>query len=137
MTTTIKRRKPILALALTVIVLVVLWFVYSPEHWLRRVNLVTVKVDDRVVPASVYIGNPTNSEAEAVSLIHVPRVGSYLFSFDGEKYREASNREFIRLPFGAWTFKSMVNGRFAEPLPSRSLNELRILSNGHIVIVQF
>ena len=97
-----------------------------------------VKVDDRVVPASIYIGNPTNSEAEAVSLIHVPGVGNYLFSFDTEKYREASSREFIRLPFGAWTFKSMVNGPFVEPLPSQNMNALRIKSStGHNIVVQF
>jgi hypothetical protein len=56
-----------------------LWFRYAPEHWMRRVDWPVVKVDDRLVPADVYIGNPTHWEIEAIALVHVPG-GGQLFS---------------------------------------------------------
>ena len=95
-------------------------------------------VDGHAMPATVYMGNPTGSEAEAVMLVHVPGVGNYLFSFDTEKYREASSREFVRFYVGAWTYKSMLAGQFGKPLPSQQMNEFRVAtSNGHTVVVQF
>jgi hypothetical protein len=116
----------------------VLWFVYAPEHWLRQVSFATVKVDGRLVQAEVYLGLPPQREAEAVALVHVPEHGDYFLDFDNETYRETSNREFIRLVRGAWTFKSMREGHFAAPLPFQNLNEFRIASSsGHIVSVQF
>ena len=114
------------------------WFAYTPEHWMRQVAFGTVKVDDQPVRADVYIGNPTQSEAEAIALVHVPGVGDYFLNFDDEHYREASNREFVRLLGGVWTFKSMRAGHFGTSLPFRHPNELRIASsNGHTVTVQF
>lgn len=98
----------------------------------------TVQVDDHAVPASAYIGNPTDNEAVAIVLVHVPSVGDYVFDFENEKYREAPKHEFIRLHFGALSLKSMRAGRFVAPLPFHNLNEFRIAaSNGHTVKVQF
>ena len=113
-----------------------LWFAYAPEHWMRRVEPV-VKVDERPVRADVYIGNPTLRENEAVALVHVPGVGDYFLSFDGESYRETSLQEFARVPGGAWTFRSMRKGHFSAPLPFLNVNEFRITSHGHTVTVQF
>ena len=138
LTVSLSKRKRAFFLTAVVITVIVLWLIYFPEHWLRRVDFVTVKVDDHLVEADVYLGQPTHSEAEAIALVHVPNIGSYFFNFGAEKYREASNREFIPLQIGAWTIKSMRVGRFAPPLPSREMNELQIASsNGHIVTVQF
>jgi hypothetical protein len=115
-----------------------LWFAYSPEHLLWHVNFATVSVDDHPVPASVYIGHPTENEADAIALVHVPAVGDYFLDFDGETYREASDQEFVRFKLGAWTCKSMHDGNFDAPLPFRHLNEFRFVSsNGHVVTVQF
>lgn len=131
-------RTRILFLILAAVAFVMLWLIYSPEHCLRRIDWVAVKVDDQAVPATVYLGNPTNRESEGVMLVHVPGGGNYFFSFDNEKYREASSQEFVRFYVGAWTFKSMLAGQFADPLPSQQMNEFRIASsNGHTVTVQF
>jgi len=92
-----------------------LWFGYSPRHWLRQVSFAVVKVDDRTVPADVYFGNPRRSETEAVALVRVPGVGDYLLDFDDETYREASSREFIRVPRGAWSLRPMDEGQFGAP----------------------
>jgi hypothetical protein len=53
----------------------VMWFsfAYAPKHWLERFDFETVKIDDRPVPAAMYIGNPWHSEAEAIAI--VPRAG--------------------------------------------------------------
>jgi hypothetical protein len=132
------RRKRVLLVIPAAVAFVVLWLLYSPKHWLRRIDWATVKVDDHAVPATVYTGNPIGREAEAVVLVHVPGVGNYLLSFDTEKYREASSQEFVRFYIGAWTFKSMLAGQFGDPLPSQQMNEFRVASsNGHTVVVQF
>jgi hypothetical protein len=130
-------RKYGIALVILAVAACGLWFAYAPEHWMRQVAFGTVKVDDRPVRADVYIGNPTQSEAEAIALIHVPGVGDYFLGFGDENYREASNHEFVRLLRGAWTFKSMREGHFTTPLPFRNLNKFRVLSHGHTVTVQF
>ena len=123
---------------LVAIVLAVLWFLYSPDHWLSRITFATVSVDGRPVRADLFIGNPAYSEAEAIVLVHVPGVGDFFLNFLDENYREASGHEFVRLPRGIWTFKSMRQGRFVAPLQSVNLNEFRIASSsGHIVTVQF
>jgi hypothetical protein len=62
------------------------WFVYAPEHWLTRVEFGTVTVDERSVQADVYIGHPTQNEAEAIAFVHVTRVGDYSPDFEGEGY---------------------------------------------------
>jgi hypothetical protein len=120
--------------------LLIMWFsiAYSPEHWLEREDFGSVRVDDRPVPATVYIGNPRQSEAEAIALVHVPNVGDYLVDFSEETFREASKHEFIALYYGAWTWKPMTHGRFGPPLPFREVNECRIpLSDGRVVTVAF
>jgi hypothetical protein len=73
-----------------------LWFTYVPGHWLTRVKFGTVTVDDHPAQADVYIGHPTQNEAEAIAFVHVPAVGDYFLDFEGEAYREASNHEFVR-----------------------------------------
>ena len=123
------------------ILLLTMWFVmaYSPGHWLARVDeFSTVTVDDRAVPAIVYIGNPRLSEAEEIALIHVPTVGDYFFDFGEEMFREASQHEFIPLHYGVWTWKPMIHGQFRPPLPSHHINECRIpLADGRVVTVPF
>ena len=115
----------------------VLWFVYAPEHWLHAINSAAVRVDGRPVRAEVYIGQPTDNEAQAIALVHVPDVGDYFLDFEEEEYREASSRDFVRMKRGAWTLKSMRDGHFLVPLPFQKLNEFRFSSRGRIVAVQF
>jgi hypothetical protein len=115
-----------------------LWFMYVPGHWLTRVSFGTVTVDDHPAQADVYIGHPTQNEAEAIAFVHVPAVGDYFLDFEGEAYREASNHEFVRFNRGVWTFRSMNKGPFGILLPFRKVNELRLSSSkGHTVVVQF
>ena len=118
----------------------VMWFsiAYAPLHWLERFDFGTVKVDDRLVLATMYIGNPRQSEAEAIAVVHVPGVGDYFLDFSEETFREASRHEMIALPFGAWTWRTMNHGKFGPPLPFRNINEYRIsLSGGHVLTVSF
>jgi hypothetical protein len=113
------------------------WLFYAPKHLLTPF-IGTVTVDEHVVRADLYIGNPTNREAEAISFVHVPRVGDYFLDFEQEKYREASSNEFMRFTRGVWTFAPMNEGRFVEPLPSLEMNQFRFRSsNGQLVVVQF
>lgn len=123
------------------VILITLWVgvAYAPAHWLRKWDYGTVKIDGRPTPASIYIGNPTDSEAEAVVLVHVPATAAdYFISFEDEKVRTASAREYVRMPGGIWTFRSMREMVFTDPLPSRQINEFRIASpKGDIVSVQF
>src|SRR6266702_5477648 len=110
-----------------------LWLVYASAHWMAQVSWATVTVDERPVVADAYIGNPTENEAEAFLLIHVPELGDYLLNFDGENYREASSNEFARFYRHAWTFRSMDGGHFIRPLPPQTNNQFRFLSHGHIM----
>ncbi|MGZ4813719.1 MAG: hypothetical protein ACXVZI_13195, partial [Terriglobales bacterium] len=113
-------------------------FAYAPEHWLSRVGYEGVTVDGRPVAASVYFGNPRHSEAEMIALVHVVGVGDYFVDFGGETYREGSKYEFMPLHYGAWTWRSMMHGRFRSPLPFQHVNECRIpLSNGRVLTVAF
>jgi len=134
------RRK--LAIALVIIVSTTcfcLWFVcFSAQHWLNRVDFVTVLLDDRPVQADVYMGHPTDNEAEVVALAHVPGVGDYFFDFDDVAFRKASAHEFIRFHRGVWIYRPMRDGSFSAVLPFQNDNEFRIASsNGHILTVQF
>ena len=105
---------------------------------IARVAFGTVAVDDRPVQADVYIGHPTQNEAEAIAFVHAPRVGDYFLDFEGEGYREASKHEYVRFNRGVWTFRPMNKGRFGTLLPFRKVNELRFSSsNRHTVVVQF
>jgi hypothetical protein len=114
------------------------WFVDAPEHWLTRVDFGTVTVDDRPLQADVYLGHPTENEADVIAFEHVPRVGDYFLDFEGEGYREASNHEYIRFKRGVWTFRRMNKGPFGALLPFRKVNEFRLPpSNGHTVVAQF
>lgn len=118
----------------------VMWFsfAYAPKHWLERFDFETVKIDDRPVPAAMYIGNPWHSEAEAIAIVRVPGVGDYLLDCNGETFREASKHELVAMPFGAWTWRAMSDGKFGPPLPFRNVNEYRIpLSDGRVLTVSF
>jgi len=120
--------------------LLTLWvgIVYVPAHWLGRVDFGSVKVDDRLVPAAVYFGNPTDSEAETITLVHVPGVGDYFFDVSEETFRQASKNEFIQLHYGVWTFRSIRQGEFRPQLPDRNPNECRIaLAGGHMLTIEF
>ena len=127
-------------LSLANFLMLIMWFsiAYAPEHWLKRMGYERVTVDGRPVPAKMYIGNPRQSEAEAVAVVHVPRVGDYFLDFSDETFREACKHEVVALPFGAWTWRKMGRGRFNPPLPFRNVNEYRIpLSGGRVLIVAF
>lgn len=127
----------IVGLLLLALVAGSLWLFYFPAHWLTPFAG-TVTVDEHPAQADVYIGNPTNIEAEAIAFVHVPGVGDYFLDFEQEKYRAASSHEFIRFKRGVWTFARMNTGRFVAPLPFRKINEFQIAtSNGHTIAVQF
>lgn len=120
--------------------LLFMWFDigYAPTHWLERVDFGNVTVDGQPMPAAVYIGNPTLSEAEAIALVHVPGIGNYFVDFSSENYREASSYEVIVSHFGAWTWKPMNQGQFRPPLPYLQVNECRIpMSDGRVMTVAF
>jgi len=123
---------------LEAVISICIWFVYSPEHWLRRVDFGTVSVNDRQVQADIYFGDPAFSEAEAIALVHVADVGDYFLDLGNEKVRVGNRSDYMRLPGGVWCYRSMREGAFIEPLPSRHLNEFRIAaSNSHAVTVRF
>lgn len=129
-----------LGLSVASLLLLIMWFsiAYAPQHWLERVDFESVRVDDRSIPATMYIGNPRQSEAEAIAIVHVPGVGDYFLDFSEETFREASKYEFVPLPFGAWTWRTMSRGEFGSPLPFRNVNECRIpLSGGRVLTVAF
>lgn len=129
--------KVIAGLLLLLLVVGAFWFVYAPAHWLRPF-VGTVTVDGHPAQADLYIGHPTDSEAEAIAFVHVPGVGDYFLNFEEEKYREATSKESIRFQRGVWTFAPMNEGRFSQPLPFRAINEFHLPpSSGHTVIVQF
>jgi hypothetical protein len=134
----VSRKYAIALVALAVIMCAGLLLFCAPQHWLSRETDVRVSVDGRQLRADVYMGQPTDNEADAYALVHIPGVGDYMLDFDGESYREPSHYEFVRLPRGAWTFRSMQAGRFNALLPFLHLNEFRFAtSNGRVVIVAF
>lgn len=79
------RIKLIAGLFLLVLIAGGFWFLYAPAHWLTPFTG-TVTVDERPTPADLYIGNPTDSEAQAIAFVHVPGVGDYFLNFEAEKY---------------------------------------------------
>lgn len=112
---------------------------YAPAHYLGRIDFATVTVNARPVAASVYLGHPTDMEAEAFALVRLEHGGGdYLLNFDSEKVRAANLTEYVRIPGGVWYLRSMQSGTFAEPLPPRQLNQFRVLSrDGRVITVQF
>lgn len=127
-------------LALAGVLILSLWVCvgYAPAHYLGR-DFATVAVDDHPVAASVYLGHPTDMEAEAFALVRLEHGGGdYLLDFDSEKVRPANRSEYVRIPGGVWYLRSMQSGVFVEPLPPRQLNQFRLLSrDGHVITVQF
>ena len=112
---------------------------YAPAHYLRRADFGTVTVDDHPAGAYVYLGHPTDMEAEAFALVQIENGGGdYLLNFDSGKVRPARESEYVRIPGGVWFFRSMQRGTFAEPLPPRQMNQFLIRSgDGHVIAVQF
>jgi hypothetical protein len=136
----IRARSYRVGLSLANFLLLIMWFsiAYAPQHWLERMDLESVTVDDRPVSATMYIGNPRHSEAEAIALVHVPGVGDYFLDFRDETFRPATRHEVVTLRFGAWTWRQMTHGKFGPPLPFRNVNECRIpLSGGRVLTVAF
>ena len=124
----------------SLLLLVSLWIgvVYAPAHWLERIDLGAVTVNEHHVPAMIFVGHPTDMEAEAIVLVHTSAAGDYFFDFDSEKVRTAGTHEYLRLPGGAWCFRSVRDMKFVEPLPSRRVNEFRVASpEGGILSWQF
>lgn len=112
---------------------------YAPAHYLRRANFGTVTVDDHLAGADVYLGHPTDMEAEAFALVRIEHGGGdYVLNFDSETVRPASESEYVRIPGGVWFLRSTQRSAFAEPLPSRQLNKFRVRSgDGHMITMQF
>jgi len=121
------------------VLLITLWVTigYSPAHWLKRWDYGSVNIDGHPTPASLYIGNPSDSEAEAIVLVHVPGLADYFLSFEEEKVRVATKHEYVPLPGGVWCFRSMRNMVFTDPLPSKQINEFRIASPNGVIAVKF
>jgi hypothetical protein len=95
-------------------------------------------IGDQHIPSIAYFGNPRQSEAEAIALVHVPNVGDYYFDFGQEKYRSASSWEFVRLGYGIWTWGRMTKGQWNEPLPTLDMNETRLrLADGKVLVIPF
>jgi len=95
-----------------------------------------VTVDGRPVQAEVFMGHPTDNEADIFVLVHLSGA-NYLLNFDDEKFRTVQAGEFVRLYWGVVFFKSVDKGNWVVPLPSQNLNEFRIPSGDHVVRVQF
>ena len=71
-------------LLLMVFIVVGFWFFYAPTHWLAPFTG-AVSVDEHIVEANLYIGHPTDNEAEAIAFVHVPGIGDYVLDFEQEK----------------------------------------------------
>jgi hypothetical protein len=122
------------------IFLITVWIVvaYAPAHWMGEWDYGKVTVDGRPTSASLFIAHPSDSEAEAIVLVHIPTVSDYFLSFGEEKVRLAGKHEYIRLPGGVWCLPSLRDMAFVDPLPPQRLNEFRIASpQGRIVSVHF
>ena len=79
-------------LAVASVLVLSLWVCigYAPAHYLRRVAFGTVTIDDHPVAAHIYLGHPTDMEAEAFALVRLEHAGSdYLLDFDSGKVRLA------------------------------------------------
>lgn len=134
----IRQKIAIALLLLVVIAGLYVWLVYSPEHWLERVNFGKVLLDDRPVQADIYMGHPTDNQGEVVALVHTTGEGDYFLDFNNELFREGTNHEFLRLNQGIWTYKPMREGQFRAALPLQNLNEFRLaLPDGHVLTVKF
>ncbi len=132
--------KRALAVALANFLLITLWVAigYAPSHWLRKWGYGNVTVDGHPATASAFIAHPWDSEADAIVLVHVPAASDYFLSFGEEKVRIAGKHDYIRFPWGAWSFASLQDMAFVEPLPSHQINEFRIASpQGAIISIQF
>lgn len=134
----LRKNRVILLMILAVIAAAIACLLISPQHWLRRESDVRVSVDGQSVGAAVYLGQPTDNEADAYLLVHAQGVVNFMLNFDDQSYRRISQWEFIRLGPGAWTFRSMQDGHFSPLLPFLHLNEFRFATaSGHVVSVLY
>ena len=114
------------------------WIGYAPAHHLTRVDFATVTVDNRPIAASVYLGHPTDMQAEAFALVRLEHGSGYMLDFDSGKVRPTRDSEYLRIPGGVWYLRAMQSGTFGDPLPPTQLNQFRVLSaDGHVLTVQF
>lgn len=112
-------------------------FCLAPEHWLGYVrDFGTVTVDGSTIQAQMYLGHPTDNEADAFLLVKTNGMGNYLLNFDEESYREVRNGEFVRLPGGAIIWTPLNKGPWRSPSSTR-LNEFCIMSDGRLIDVKF
>ncbi len=102
---------------------------------MKRFN-VAVTVDGHPISTEAYIGQPTDQEAQAYVLVHVPNVGDYVLNFDEESYREASEHEYIHGKQQVWFLKPMQEGRFELPSGMKS-DEYILTSRGHLLTIKF
>jgi hypothetical protein len=114
-----------------------LWRTFERAHLMTQVDWATVEMDDHPVPAEVFIGQPTENQAEAFLLVHIPELDDYFLNFSDENYRIATSKEYIRLRRHVWMRKPISDGQFVEPLTPKHLNEFRISSKGHLLRVRF
>jgi hypothetical protein len=128
-----------LLLANTALITFWITIAYAPAHWMSSRGPGTVRINGQQVSSTVYFGHPTDSEAEEVALVEIPGAEDYFLSFETEKIRHATNRDFVHLPCGIWVFKSLRRMSFSEePLPSKEENQLRVASSdGRVIEVQF
>jgi hypothetical protein len=126
-----------LALALVAVVSAICVLSYAPAHWLHRVrDFGAVTIDGRPAQADVFIGHPTDNEADAFVLVHLSGT-NFLLNFDDEKFRSVQADEFISLHWVVVFFKPVDKGNWVAPLPSQNLNEFRIPNGDKVVTVQF
>ena len=93
-------------------------------------------IDGRPVQADVFIGHPTDNEADAFVLVHLSGT-NFLLNFDDEKFRTVQADEFVSLHWCVVFFKPVDKRNWLAPLPSQNLNEFRIPNGDKVVTVQF
>ena len=110
---------------------------YVRHHSMTKVSWASVLIDNEQTSADVFIGHPTENEAQAYLLVCLPKQGDYFLRFEYEDYRKADAGEFHRFSRHVWTRKPIGSGVFLKPLPFTHLNEYRLPLNGHLVTIQF
>jgi hypothetical protein len=121
------------------LLLLTLWvgIAYAPSHFLKHWDYGNVTIDGHPTTASIFIAHPWDSEAEAIVLVRPIATEDFFLSFGQEKVHVASKHLYVRVPGGIWSFPSLREMTFDEPLPSERMNEFRIRSaNGGVISVQ-
>ena len=115
----------------------ILQMLHSPRHWLRKVSLSAVKVDECPVSADLYMGQRDQEDSHVLGLLHVEGMGDYLLDFEASEYREAVDYESIRLRERAWSFRPVRVRPTFEDSSLNNANDLRFRSSsGHTITIQ-